>query len=102
DPAHPDRVVARMTKALRVGRVFVDWSQNDPGKSTISPWSVRGSSTPTVSAPVTWREVERAARRADPRPLLVTPDDVPRRLDEHGDLFEAVLHTDQHIGAPAA
>ena len=99
---HPDQVVDRMAKALRGGRVFVDWSQNDPGKSTIAPWSVRGSSRPTVSAPVTWREVEEAVRTSDPQALLVTPADVPRRLDDQGDLFAEVLSADQQIVVPSS
>lgn len=90
-------VVDRMTKALRTGRVLVDWSQNDPGKSTVAPWSARGFATPTVSAPVTWREVERAVERGDPRPLVVLLGDVPRRLDEHGDLFAPVLGGEQTL-----
>lgn len=94
---HPDLVVDRMTKALRTGRVLVDWSQNDPGKSTVAPWSARGSAVPTVSAPVTWREVERAVAGGDPSALGVTLADVARRLDQHGDLFAAVLAGGQHL-----
>jgi len=83
----PDLVVDRMTKSLRAGRVLVDWSQNDPGKSTVAPWSVRGLSRPTVSVPVTWEEVEAVVLSRDPRPLLIGLDDVPRRIDRYGDLF---------------
>jgi bifunctional non-homologous end joining protein LigD len=86
---HPDLVVDRMAKTLRAGRVLVDWSQNDPGKSTVAPWSVRGYAIPTVAAPLTWHEVEATANG---RPLLVSISDVPRRLDLHGDLFADVAH----------
>jgi bifunctional non-homologous end joining protein LigD len=91
---HPDLVVDRMTKTLRAGRVLVDWSQNDPGKSTVAPWSVRGYAVPTVAAPLTWHEVELTAQG---RPVLVTIADVPRRLDQHGDLFADVAEPRQTL-----
>jgi len=54
----PDLVVSVMAKELRPGRVLVDWSQNNPAKTTIVPWSLRGRSRPTAATPVTWDEVE--------------------------------------------
>ena len=47
-----------MTKALRTGKVFVDWSQNNPAKTTVAPYSLRARDEPTVSTPLTWDEVE--------------------------------------------
>ena len=88
--AHPDLVVERMTKSLRVGRVLVDWSQNDAGKSTVAPWSVRGQSLPAVSVPVSWCEVEDAVREGDVAPLGFGLDDAVRRA-EAGDAFAPVL-----------
>lgn len=93
----PDLVVDRMTKALRAGRVLVDWSQNDAGKSTVAPWSARGHALPTVSVPVAWAEVEDAVTSRDPRPLLFLLTDVPRRIAEHGDLFTPVLAQPQQL-----
>ena len=52
-----------MTKSLRAGKVFLDWSQNTGAKTTISPYSLRGKDAPYVAAPRTWEEVE-ARRRA--------------------------------------
>jgi hypothetical protein len=49
----PDLVVSKMAKALREGKVFVDWSQNNPSKNTVAPYSLRGREHPTVSTPVT-------------------------------------------------
>ncbi|MCA1713132.1 MAG: non-homologous end-joining DNA ligase [Actinobacteria bacterium] len=88
---HPDLVVDRMTKSLRAGRVLVDWSQNDAGKSTVAPWSVRGLARPYVSAPLTWDEVEDVVRTGDPRPLLVEMKDLPQRIADHGDLFAPLI-----------
>ena len=51
-------VVSRMTKSLRPGKIFVDWSQNNPAKTTVAPYSLRARDEPTVSTPLTWDEVE--------------------------------------------
>ncbi|MCA1658389.1 MAG: non-homologous end-joining DNA ligase, partial [Verrucomicrobiaceae bacterium] len=55
---HPDLVVHKMLKSLRTGKVLVDWSQNDEHKTTVTVYSLRAKEQPTVSAPVTWQEVE--------------------------------------------
>jgi bifunctional non-homologous end joining protein LigD len=59
----PALVVSKMSKDLRPGRIFVDWSQNNPAKTTIVPWSLRGKSRPTASTPVPWRDVESGTAR---------------------------------------
>ena len=84
----PRRVVSRMTRALRTGRVLVDWSQNNGSKTTVAPYSLRARSQPTVSTPVTWDEVQ-ACR--EPGDLFFTADDVLDRVSRHGDLFAPLL-----------
>ena len=93
----PDLVVSRMTKALRPGKVFVDWSQNDYAKTTVSVYSLRARERPTVSTPVTWDEVRETAERGDPDLLVFTADDVLRRVDEQGDLFAPVVSLKQRL-----
>jgi bifunctional non-homologous end joining protein LigD len=73
-----------MVKSLRPGKVFVDWSQNNPAKTTIAPYSLRGRAQPTVSTPVTWAEVEACTTTSD---LTFTSDDVLERLERDGDLL---------------
>jgi bifunctional non-homologous end joining protein LigD len=85
---HPDDVVHRMTKALRPGKVLVDWSQNSAAKTTVSVYSLRARERPTVSTPVTWEEVEACA---SPDDLVFSSDDVLARVEEHGDLFAPLL-----------
>ncbi|GAA3867595.1 DNA ligase D [Saccharothrix violaceirubra] len=85
--ATPRQVTATMAKAQRKGKVFIDWSQNNPAKTTVAPYSLRGRAEPTASTPVTWDEVH-ACR--DPEDLVFTADDVLDRVAEHGDLFAAV------------
>lgn len=89
--AHPDLVVERMKKELRVGKVFVDWSQNDPHKTTVSVYSLRARPRPTVSTPVTWAEVEKAARTRRGDAVVFEAGDVLRRVKRRGDLFAPVL-----------
>jgi bifunctional non-homologous end joining protein LigD len=88
EKSHPDLVVHRMTKALRPGKVLVDWSQNSAAKTTVSVYSLRARPRPTVSTPVTWEEVE-ACRTPDD--LVFTSDDVLARIEEMGDLFAPLL-----------
>ena len=88
ESAHPALVVSKMTKALRPGKVLIDWSQNNAAKTTVAPYSLRARSQPTVSTPVSWDEVGRCTRAAD---LVFTADDVVGRVAEPGDLFAITL-----------
>jgi bifunctional non-homologous end joining protein LigD len=81
-------VVSRMTKALRPGKVLIDWSQNNAAKTTIAPYSLRARPQPTVSTPVTWDEVEGCERAED---LAFTAVDVLGRVAASGDLFGGLL-----------
>lgn len=94
---HPELVVERMKKQLRVGKVLVDWSQNDPHKTTISVYSLRARPRPTVSTPVTWAEVEKAARTRRGDGLVFEARDVLRRVEKKGDLFAPVLTQRQEV-----
>ncbi len=86
--AHPDLVVSRMTKSVRPGKVFLDWSQNNLSKTTVSPYSLRARPRPTVSTPVRWEEVE-ACR--EPEDLVFTAPQVLERVERYGDLFSPLL-----------
>lgn len=94
----PERAVANMRKDLRAGKVFVDWSQNVEGKSTVCVYSLRARERPTVSTPVTWEEVEQAVKRQDPGLLRFEAEAVLRRVERLGDLWEPVLTLKQKIG----
>ncbi len=59
----PNLVVSSMSRDIRPGRVLVDWSQNNPAKTTIVPWSLRGLSRPTAATPVSWTDLESGAAR---------------------------------------
>ena len=82
---NPDLIVWKMTKSLRPGKIFLDWSQNVAAKTTICPYSLRGKETPTVAAPRSWDEVEAGAGGAKFEQLMF--DEVLDRLGSDGDLL---------------
>ena len=100
---YPKEVVSKMTKKLRKGKVFVDWSQNTKMKTTIAVYSLRAKEQPTVSTPIEWDEVESGARSRKPDRLSFTSAQVLNRIDKHGDLFAPVLKLRQRLPqAPSA
>ncbi|MQA87763.1 MAG: ATP-dependent DNA ligase [Streptosporangiales bacterium] len=94
---HAKLVVSRMAKALRPGKVLVDWSQNNAAKTTVAVYSLRAQPTPTVSAPLTWEEVE-SCRRSEQ--MRFTSDMVLRRVARHGDLLAPLLEERQRLPDP--
>ena len=82
--AYPDLVTATMSKSVRPGKVFVDWSQNNGAKTTVAPYSLRGREEPWVAAPRAWDELD------DPDLRHLRFDEVLDRLGEYGDLLEGL------------
>ena len=93
----PELVVSRMTKRLRQGKVLVDWSQNDDHKTTVTVYSVRARDQPTVSAPVSWDEVQTCRDEGNPELLTFTTDQVLERVAADGDPFAMLLSTRQRL-----
>lgn len=81
ESAMPKLVTATMTKKLRAGKIFLDWSQNNAAKTTIAPYSLRGREHPTVAAPRTWAELD------DPKLRQLRYDEVLARVERDGDLL---------------
>ena len=88
---HPKLVVSSMSKSVRPGRVFLDWSQNNGKKTTIAPYSLRGRFRPTVAAPRTWEEL------ADPDLCHLEYGEVLALVAERGDPMEPLRQG--HVGA---
>ena len=85
---HPEVFVTEIAKAARSGRILIDVNQNLPGRTTVTPYSLRAKEEPTVSTPLEWEEVEDAAGGS---PLRFTSADVLARVEQHGDLFGPLL-----------
>jgi bifunctional non-homologous end joining protein LigD len=98
---HPGAVVSKMQRALRAGKVLIDWSQNDEHKTTVCAYSLRARDHPTVSTPVTWEEVAGAVKSGDSRRLVFESDAALERVDKLGDLFAPVLRLKQRLPASA-
>ena len=81
---HPDMVVSSMKKAIRGGRVLIDWSQNNGAKTTIAPYSLRGRAHPNVAAPRTWEELD------DPALAQLSFEEVLERVETIGDPLAAL------------
>lgn len=94
---HRDLVVSDMKKALRVGKVLVDWSQNDEHKTTIAVYSLRARERPTVSTPVTWDDVDHALKKQDANILRFEAQAVLDRVQKLGDLFAPLLTLKQKL-----
>jgi bifunctional non-homologous end joining protein LigD len=94
---HPDAVISRMQKALRKGKVFVDWSQNDEKKTTVCVYSLRAKERPAVSTPVMWEEVEATLKKGRASGLTFEAEEVLKRVAKHGDLFAPVLTLKQKL-----
>ncbi len=94
---HPELVVSKMQKALRKGKVLVDWSQNDQHKTTVNVYSLRAKDHPTVSTPVNWEEVETAAKKKNAKAITFESKDALKRVEKLGDLFAPVLTLKQKL-----
>jgi bifunctional non-homologous end joining protein LigD len=92
--SYPDLIALAHGATHQGGRVTVDDAQNSLGRDTASPYTLRAHPAhPTVSAPLTWEELD--AGPIDPATL--TPPVVLERVKRLGDLFAPVLQADQSI-----
>lgn len=78
---HPRLILSQSSREQREGKVFIDWSQNHPAKTTIAPYSLRARENPHVAAPRTWDELE------DDGLAQLTYREVMTRLESSGDLY---------------
>ncbi len=84
---HPELMTAEYRIEKRpADRVLVDYNQNAWGRTLASVYSVRPTPLATVSAPVTWPELEGGIRIEDFR-----IDNMPARVRRLGDLWEPML-----------
>jgi bifunctional non-homologous end joining protein LigD len=83
----PKLITAEYSIAKRPrGRILVDYNQNAWGRTLASVYSVRPKPRATVSAPVSWQEIEKGIKIEDFR-----LDNVPQRVRKLGDLWKPLL-----------
>jgi bifunctional non-homologous end joining protein LigD len=96
---YPELFVSEMKKSVRDGKIFIDWSQNDANKTTIGVYSLRARERPRVSTPLSWEEIELAAKSGDASPLVFEAEQVLARVEKVGDLFAPALTLKQDLPA---
>ena len=97
EKAHPELVVSDMKKALRHGKVLVDWSQNSETKTTVCVYSLRAKDHPYVSMPLEWSDVEQCLKKKDASLVFFTAEQALKRVEKKGDLFAPVLTLKQDL-----
>jgi bifunctional non-homologous end joining protein LigD len=97
EKAHPELVVSDMKKALRHGKVLVDWSQNSETKTTVCVYSLRAKERPFVSMPLEWHEVENCWKKKNASLVFFEAMDALKRVEKKGDLFAPVLTLKQSL-----
>ncbi len=75
--AAPGRYIAKMSKAARKGKIFVDYLRNGRGATSIAAYSARARPGATVSVPIGWEELDSGVRSDQ-----FTIFSVPARLAE--------------------
>jgi bifunctional non-homologous end joining protein LigD len=61
----PQRYVGKMTKALRKGKIFIDYFRNTREATSVAPYSTRARPGAAVSAPLSWEELGRTKSAAE-------------------------------------
>ena len=83
----PDVITAEYRIAKRpAGRVLIDYNQNAWGRTLASAYSPRPRPLATVSAPISWNELNAGARIEQ-----FTLRNMPARIAEVGDLWAPLL-----------
>ena len=77
--AEPDRFVAKMSKAKRKGKIFIDWLRNQRGSTAVLPYSARAREGASVAVPIAWGELK---DMKDAHPFDI--GDAKRLLDRAG------------------
>jgi bifunctional non-homologous end joining protein LigD len=91
--ATPELVSWKWEKSQRDGLARLDYTQNAWNKTLVAPYSVRPVRGASVSAPITWDELD----DPDLRPDRWTMGTILERIGERGDLFEPALGLEQQL-----
>jgi bifunctional non-homologous end joining protein LigD len=88
----PDKYLIRISKAERVGRIFIDYLRNDPTSTAVAPYSTRSRPGAPVAVPLFWDELERPL---DPSGFTIAT--VPERIRRTGDPWAEMAATRQQL-----
>ncbi len=88
---NPREVTIEWAVRSRRGKIFFDFNQNSRGKSVATPFSPRRHHAGTVSATLTWQELEEIY------PTDFTLLTMPDRLEKEGDPWADILDAKQSL-----
>jgi len=83
----PEISTTQITVSKRGDKLYIDPNQNDEGDTVAAAYSVRPAPTPTVSAPLEWKEIN---DQLDPKDFNIHT--ILKRIEKKGDLFEGVMN----------
>jgi bifunctional non-homologous end joining protein LigD len=93
----PDLVTAKMNKEYRNKKVFINWSQNDASKTMVCVYSLRALEKPSVSFPLSWKDLDKALKIGDPERLRVLATQATAMAEKHSEFFKEMLDKKQRL-----
>ncbi len=88
----PDRYLTKISKAERVGRIFIDYLRNDPTSTAVAPYSTRSRPGAPVALPLEWDELSDSLAPAE-----FTIRTVPKRVTDRNDPWAGIDRVKQRL-----
>jgi bifunctional non-homologous end joining protein LigD len=92
----PDHLTREFSKADRGGRIYVDTGRNGYSATFAAAYTVRAKPGAPVSAPCTWKEIE----RGEVNPDTFTLRNMPERVASVGDLWAEMRRRGRSLKRP--
>ena len=89
----PKKITMEWSTAKRTGKVFFDYNQNSRGKTIASIYSVRPTTSATVSMPVRWDELDSIV------PTDFTLSKLPDMMRRKSDPWRGALENKQDMNS---
>jgi len=91
--AAPERYIAKVSKAARRGKIFIDYLRNQRGATSVAPYAVRARPGAAVSMPIPWSSLSEKLR---PDQFKIA-DALKKRADPWKDFFATRQTIDRKV-----